>query len=643
MTVVVAVPIVAATLFGSLRVHSLFDESRTYSRAAESASILPALATYGTGVTGAAAATILSLPVDNGAQAAAEAEVQLTAFLDTKDLDGQTTVLVERVLAEGRSLLDSARSGTLAPLVASERAEAFVTRVQTVFRSLVDDTGAPAVRTSGATLSDMWGTQWSLLDQVVAYPSLRDGTEGALLMWSNALGTEAAKLSVLREEISSDPGADDALVDTLSAELDNRRAVTADLDSAAGDVNALRTSIFTSLMAYQSGVADSATRIVAVLDDLAGEARTEAVKNAIGVACVLALALTLAVLIAASLVRPLRRLRNDTLDAAEVVLPQALAAIKDGAEIESVSLPPVRVRTREEIGEVARAIDSMNEGALRLAGEQAQLRRQVNEMLETLARRNKTLVEQQLALIDSLEHEERDPARLQSLFALDHLAARMRRTGDSLLVLAGTRPRLGRIPDAPLVDVLRAAVSQVENYQRVQIGPAPDGSLAGHAVTDVVHLVAELLDNSLRASPPESPVAFVFSRAIDGGLLLEIVDRGIGIPPEELAQINKRLASGDANTSDATRRMGLFVVGRLAERHGITVRLRPTSDATTDPGITTSVYLPTTLLRGTDDHDDPYRTERPRRLPGEYSGPKRPGPRSLVPAVSPKPRAGLPS
>ncbi len=435
-------------------------------------------------------------------------------------------------------------------------------------------------------------------------------------MWNNALGVESARLAVLRDTFVENEAADASKVDGLMSQLENRRSLTADLDNEEGNVAALRGSIFESLMVYQEQVAGSATRAVATLDDLAAEARAEALKNAIGIAIVLALALGLAIVIAMSLVRPLRRLRDDTLRTAEQDLPAALAAIKDGAEIESVTLDPVRVHTREEIGEVARAVDSMNEGALRLAGEQAQLRRQVNEMLETLARRNKTLVEQQLALIDSLEHEERDPTRLQNLFALDHLAARMRRTGDSLLVLAGTRQRLGRVPDTPLVDVLRASVSQVENYQRVNIGNAPDGNLVGSAVTDVVHMIAELLDNALRASPPESTVAFAFSRAVDGGLLLEIADRGIGIPADELADINMRLGADGETGSGAARRMGLFVVARLADRHGITVRLRPTFDSSTNAGITASIYLPTSLLKGTGrNYDDPYRIDRPRRLP----------------------------
>lgn len=619
VTAVVAVPLVAATLYGSLRVYDKFEENRAYRTAAENVSVLPDLAEYATSVAGAAAATIIGIPSDNAAGIAREAAVKIDDHLSNKELEPHVLSVINRLLAEGDGLLDSATSGTLSPAVASERSDGFVTRALVAFRDLAGVSDNPELMLESSTLLDLWNTQWTLLDQVLGYSALTDGTEGALLMWNNALGVESAKLAILRDTLTANPATDVATVDTLAAEIDNRRRLTANLDNAEGDVGALRTSIFNTLTVYQEGVAASANRTVEILDDLAARARLEALTNGIGIGIVLAAALALAIGVATSLVRQLRRLRNDTLRSAEKELPAALAAIKDGAEIDSVALAPIRVHTKEEIGEVARAVDSMNEGALRLAGEQAALRRQVNEMLETLARRNKTLVEQQLALIDSLEHEERDPTRLQNLFALDHLAARMRRTGDSLLVLAGTRQRLGRVPDTPLVDVLRAAVSQVENYQRVNIGNAPEGSLIGNAVSDVVHLVAELLDNALRASPPETTVAFAFSRAVDGGLLLEIADRGIGVPADELAEINERLATDAETSSGAARRMGLFVVARLAHRHGITVRLRPTFDSATNAGITASVYLPIALLKRNGSPESQFQIERPRRLPNPPS------------------------
>ncbi|MFD6856430.1 ATP-binding protein [Rhodococcus sp. NPDC060090] len=610
VTAVVAVPLIAASLYGGLRAYDTVQEANHYSQQAEQVAIIPALAQWSTGVAGAAMATMIGLPTDNAAAIIAENEPALDEFLADKELDPKIMGSVSRAVQEGEALYESATRGGMSREATHERLQGFVSRITLVFRSIVDATGDPDVLADSGLLLATWDTQWEVIDQIVAFAALMDGSEATSVMFLNAQASEAGKLALFLEDVN-----DPELASALNGQMEQRRALIAGIDDASTDVSALRNSIFATLTIYQEMVESAGTRIVSTLDDLASTARRDATGTVIGVAVVLALALGLALLVAASLIRPLRRLRNDTLRAADVGLPEAIADIKNGADIETVILEPIRVTTREEIGEVARAVDNMSAGALRLAGEQAALRRQVNEMLETLARRNKTLVEQQLSLIDSLEHEERDPTRLQNLFALDHLAARMRRTGDSLLVLAGTRQRMGRVPDTPLGDVLRAAVSQVENYQRVDFGNAPDGSLLGSSVTDIVHLVAELLDNALRASPPDSTVAFAFSRAVDGGLLLEIADRGIGIPAEELTEINERLSSDDEGNWGAARRMGLFVVARLAARNGITVRLRPTFDSTTNAGITASVYLPIRLLKGVGNTAaDTYQIDRPRRL-----------------------------
>jgi anti-sigma regulatory factor (Ser/Thr protein kinase) len=216
-------------------------------------------------------------------------------------------------------------------------------------------------------------------------------------------------------------------------------------------------------------------------------------------------------------------------------------------------------------------------------------------MFETLSRRSQSLVEQQLTLIENLERDEDDPGRLQSLFRLDHLATRMRRNGDNLLVLAGTTLRRGVLPPVPLSDMLWSAVSQVEDYQRVEIGAVPDGVVAGEPAVDIEHLLAELIDNSLRYSPPSTPVAVSVTPAAEGGYLIEITDRGLGMSGEDLRSINDRLASGGEVTVETARRMGLFVVGRLAMRHTVTVSLRRTSAMAQQPGITATVNLPASL------------------------------------------------
>jgi hypothetical protein len=254
----------------------------------------------------------------------------------------------------------------------------------------------------------------------------------------------------------------------------------------------------------------------------------------------------------------------------------------------------VPVGTREEIGQVARAFDEVHSQAVRLASEQAQLRANVNDIFVNLSRRTQGLVERQLKLIDRLESGEQDPQQLDNLFQLDHLATRMRRNSENLLVLAGTDAanRSGR--PVRLVDVLRAAVSEVERYQRLVLQQPPAVLVLGRSASDLVHLLAELLDNATQFSPPDSQVMVSSDFAADGSVVIEVADRGVGMTETELAEVNQRLADPPLVDASVSRRMGLFVVGRLAGRHGIAVQLRRGEGGV---GVSASVIMPSGLVR----------------------------------------------
>ncbi|MGV9819484.1 HAMP domain-containing sensor histidine kinase [Nocardia xishanensis] len=353
-------------------------------------------------------------------------------------------------------------------------------------------------------------------------------------------------------------------------------------------------SLRTSATAYDQTTLNLVDTIDTRLADRTAEVRGIVLRDIAIVVATLLAGLALALAVARSLVVPIRRLRHGALQVAHVDLPNELEVVRSG----NATPEPTRVdvHTTEEIGQLARAVDDIHGAALHLAAEQARLRLQIGSMFETLSRRSQSLVEQQLTLIEELEHDEDDSERLQSLFRLDHLATRMRRNGDNLLVLAGTALRRGHLPPVPLSDMLWSAVSQVEDYQRVEIGSAPDGIVPGEPAVDVEHLLAELIDNALRYSPPTTPVAVSVARAVDGGYLIEIIDRGLGMSAEDLQTVNEHLASGGEVTVETARRMGLFVVGRLAKRHNITVNLRRTSAMAQQPGITASVHLPGTLV-----------------------------------------------
>ena len=215
-----------------------------------------------------------------------------------------------------------------------------------------------------------------------------------------------------------------------------------------------------------------------------------------------------------------------------------------------------------------------------------------------MSRRSRSLVDQQLSLIDRLERNEEDPERLDSLFRLDHLAARLRRNSANLLVLAGAQLARDQRDPVPLSTVINAAVSEVEDYRRVEIAGLPDCTLIGAAAGGVIHLFAELIDNALRYSPPTTPVRVSASRGGDGGVVVRIADSGLGMNDADRRIANMRLQAGGEVSPDNARHMGLFVVGRIAARHGIRVGLRGPAANEAGSGTTAEIYLPPTVLEG---------------------------------------------
>jgi signal transduction histidine kinase len=325
------------------------------------------------------------------------------------------------------------------------------------------------------------------------------------------------------------------------------------------------------------------------------EAGADVVRDATILLGALFATLLLVVVVARSMLVPLRTLRDTAFDVADRRLPDAIRRIRDTDDVPDIAVAPVAVHTREEIGQVARAFDAVHGEAVRLAAEQSLLRRNVNDMFVNLSRRSQGLVERQLRLIDQLENSEQDPEQLSNLFQLDHLATRMRRNSENLLVLAGAELARRSTRPVPAVDVLRAAVSEVEDYQRVVVQTPPPVNVLGIAVNDLVHLVAELLDNATTYSPPDSRVVLTSSLNSHGDLVIDITDRGVGMPWDQLVDFNQRLTEPPAIDVSVSRRMGLFVVGRLASRHGVGVRLAA-NDAG-EPGITATVTVPADLIQ----------------------------------------------
>jgi len=317
----------------------------------------------------------------------------------------------------------------------------------------------------------------------------------------------------------------------------------------------------------------------------------------------LLLAILFAWLVARSMARSLRELRQGALSVAQFGLPHAVSRLRDPtlsssltpAQVADQIAEPLPVRSRDEFGQVTEAFNAVHLEAVRTAAEQAALRSSVATMFVNLARRSQILVDRLIGHLDRLERGEEDPDRLAELFQLDHLATRMRRNDENLLVLAGAdSTRVQREP-AALIDVLRAAQSEVEHYTRIEFGMIDrDIEVSAHAVNDMVHLVAELFDNATAFSPPNSTV-IVEARRLGDGALLSVEDRGIGISREQLRDLNERLANPPMVDVAVSRMMGLVVVARLANRHGVKVELRPSD---TERGTVAEVGLTAGVLMG---------------------------------------------
>jgi signal transduction histidine kinase len=439
---------------------------------------------------------------------------------------------------------------------------------------------ASATPAESAFLSAAWGTQGRFVGV-----SLAENLSQNLMASNNSL---AATSSASSPTVPGSPLLFDAqgLGDPLT--LSGTRALQE--QALKNDAPTTAESVQTMaqvLPAWEAGQADKldglqstelfiAGNIAATASKLQAAANRAAVTSAIITVAVLLVVLLAALAVARSVVLPLRRLRAGALDIASAQLPERVRLLTESPDAAaSMAVAPINVADKDEIGEVARAFDQVHAEAVRLAGEQALLRSTFNATFINLSRRSQALIERLARMIDNLEQTEADPDRLGSLFSMDHLVTRMRRNSENLLLLAGhENPRKWSQP-VPLADVARAAISEIEQYNRITLNISPGIAVAGGAVSDVAHLLAELIENATMFSAKDTQVQVVMQELSSGGVLVEISDRGIGVSEERLADMNWRLDNRPAIDVSVSRHMGLFAVARLAERHGVRVRLRP--------------------------------------------------------------------
>ncbi len=594
LAVALLVPSLIAIVLGGLRVADQAGEAAEFDRVARYATAQGEVAGLvkriqderlrttefvAAGRSGDTAALQASFAEVDAEQAASRSAVAEVAESDATVVGAQRQA--EQALVQLPQLRDLALRSDSSPATVASRYSELIDQVLPLDSSLLRGVNTPEVNGLANALGGLSSArdeatlQQALITVAAAAPEARSGELAGLAASEARLATG---LDNFRTALDSGQRVRYAGMIAGSANND-RSALATELTGAdqaqplPGGTGVRVAKVYGDFIAELDAAEDG---IRAELAATGESARSTAVNLAVLNVAVLLAALIIGAiivgLIARALLSSLRTLRSSALEIAQKRLPDAVQRMRGGT-VPDVNVTPVPVHTREEVGEVARAFDAVHEQAVRLAAEQATLQNTVNSMFVNLSRRSQSLVDRQLQLIEELESNEQDPDQLASLFRLDHLATRMRRNSENLLVLAGTDLAKRTAHHVPVVDVLQAAVSEVEQYERVTVEQPPAVAVLGRAANDLQHLLSELLDNATSFSPPETQVTMSTSRAGAGPLVVEIVDRGIGMRPDELDEINQRFADADDTRITASRRMGLFVVGRLAARHGVQVRL----------------------------------------------------------------------
>ena len=585
------VPLALAGTFGGMRIYSGWTDAADLRRAADRAEMVPAIENYMATFDAAILATSTGGDAQQALSAYDESKRRLQHRLTETDVATDVGTGVKTLLDGGQGLLNKVASGSIG---LRERVTSYapllLTAEDTITGSVRIDDEKIRAQTQG--LSRAVGARGQMMMQQLLVTLGGELPDNELRSSMTTLaGTEPSTLFGMSEVL----GVGSPEAQKLAQEMVKRMSMMSDPNVPLVNNPDLSQSIQTT-----SGIAGkvldgvSAT-VVSAVDDQATAKRTEAIRDSAIVGAVMVLALLIVLYMARTLIRPLRRLRTSALKVAHEDLVRELDEVRSGAD---VTVRPLPVQSTEEIGQVAHAVDELHEQAVLLAGEQARLQLQVSDMFETLSRRSRSLIDQQLTVIDQLERDEQDPQRLAKLFRLDHLAARMRRNGANLLVLAGTNVPHEQGEPVPVTAVINAAASEVEDYTRVAIVAAPDTEIHGSIAGDLVHMMAELLDNALRYSPPTSEVQVSAVHAPNGALVIEVSDGGLGMTEADLRMANSRLRSGGEVNTYTARHMGLFVVGRLATQHGLVVRLRDTVEGDPDSGTTAGIYVPVELQAG---------------------------------------------
>ncbi len=587
-------PLLLATVFGGLRIYSAVTDAGDLRLAADRAEMVPVITKYMSALDVALVANSTGADVEGARKNYEARRYELQSRLADTDVASDVRSGVGTLMNGGQALLDKVAANSIG---LRERVTGYAPILLTAENAVNGSVRVDSekIRAEAEGLSRALGARGQMLMQQLLVTRGGDLPEPELRNSMITLaGTEPSTLFGMSEVLGV--GSPDAK--TLQQQLVTRMAVVSDPTASLVNNPALLRSIQTTDQIAGQVINHTTASVTKLVEDQAAGRRAAAIRDSVLIFAAIVAAIVVVLLVARSLVQPLRVLRDGALKVAHEDLEREIARVRAGDERPPDPLP---VHTTEEIGQVAHAVDELHTQALLLAGDEARLRILVNDMFETMSRRNRSLVDQQLSLIDRLERNEQDPERLDSLFRLDHLAARMRRNGANLLVLSGAQLVGGQRGPVPLSTAIDAATSEVEDYRRVETVDMLDAAVSGAAAGDIIHLMAELIDNALRYSPPTAPVQVAVVRPSAAGALIQITDSGLGMTDGDRRIANMRLRSGGEVTPENARHMGLFVAGRLADRHGLRVRLRGSATGDVHAGTTAEVYLPPTVLAGDDD------------------------------------------
>ena len=534
-------------------------------------------------------------------------------------------------------------SGAMSPLAAFQSYTTIIDAEFQYYFSAIQDPGSTLSQPSIGASDGAYALEMADRETVLADGALADRGMLSAAAGQSFIAAAASRRLLMNDAVTLLPASMSAAYASIENSAQYRQFQTMEnqITSSIGSPEPIPVNASAWQSASQGYLAsmttaelNSAGQLAAMAASLSDRSLTEAlVAGGAGLAAVVGSVFLMA-WFGRKLTRDLRGLDGSVRAMAEERLPRVVERLRRGEDVDVLAeSPPPPASTIREISQIAASFATVQEEAVAVAVDQARLRKGVSQVFLNISMRNQSLLHRQLSMLDSMERQTSEPGALADLFRLDHLTTRMRRHAEGLIILSGSTPARGWRNPVPVVDVLRAAIAEVEDYVRVDVVSESGDLIAGNAVNDLIHLFAELIENATTFSPPSTRIEIRADR-VGNGLAVEIEDRGLGLAEEDLAAVNRRLAGPAEWDLANSEQLGLFVVSRLAARHTITVTLRRSAYG----GTTVILLLPFGVIVRAEDPGQPGTTD-PVALPRGATGP--------MPMVSeehsPADGAGIPS